>query len=145
MGLNEIDFLFSFHYAVAPCCQEVLLFLVVPFYVTARIKNSKSIWNKGKIKIFKKIIHVIKLLINHWNCFYPLKNNINCSEKKFCQTAEVHFSNIGTLYFIFPTFRIQSLSVWPCLPMVSVHVLVFVSVKFCPFLNIGEKLKLKQC
>ena len=145
MGLNEIDFLFSFHYAVAPCCQEVLLFSVVPFYVTARIKNSKSIWNKGKIKIFKKMIHVIKVLINDWNCFYASENKKICSENKFRQTAEVHFSNIGNLYFIFPTFQIQSLSVWPCLPMVSVHVLVFVSVKFCPFLNIGEKLKLKQC
>ena len=91
------------------------------------------------------MIHVIKVLINDWNSFYALENKTNCSEKKIRQTAEVQFSNIGNLYFIFPTFRIQSLSVWPCLPMVSVHVLVFVSVKFCPFLNIGEKLKLKQC
>ena len=63
LGLNEIDFLFSFHYAVAPCCQEVPLFSLVPFYVTARIKNSKSIYNKGKIKLFKELMHVSKLLI----------------------------------------------------------------------------------
>lgn len=47
------------------------------------------------------MLYRVKVLINVWNCFYALENKTNCSEKKFRQTAEVHFSNIGNLFFYF--------------------------------------------